>query len=309
MRVLGSHQLPARAVGALLGQQRVRLFEVRIVVEERGVETAGVRDLVIDLDQRVVAARFLVPHRVELPGIAVAEQLAVRQRIERQRARDLRVDGHRAGREPSLAGGRRRHGGDRRLAEHLAKALVVGEPERPVLHERAAERHAVLVAMEGRRLVAAIEVVLGVHRAVAMELEDGAADLIRARSRDGVDDAARRAAVLRRIRVGEHGELGHRLDAEIRPERVAWRGVGVVVDADAIEPIVVLRRPRAGDGHLHSAARARAAAAADADDAGLQHRELRPVPPVQRQLADRRAAHVVTQRGGQVSTVADCPAT
>ena len=129
-----------------------------------------------------------------------------------------------------------------------------------------------------------------------MELEHRAADLVGARARDGVDDAAGRAAVLRGVGVGEHGELGHRLDAQVGAEGVARRRVGVVVDADAVEAVVVLRRAGAGDGHLHAVARARAAAAADADDAGLQHRELRPVAAVQRQLADGRAAHVVPKR-------------
>ena len=163
VRVLRRDEVPSRAIGDLLGQERVGLLDVGVVEQDGGVEAALRRQLVIDPAEGVVAARLLVAHRVVLAGVAVAEQRAVGQRIQRQRPGDLRVDGHRPGRQAALAGGLGQGGRDRRLAELLAEALVVAEPEGPVLDQRTAEGDAVLVAMEGRRLLAAIEVVARVH--------------------------------------------------------------------------------------------------------------------------------------------------
>src|SRR6185436_236255 len=106
-------------------------------------------------EQAVVAARLLVADGVVLAGVAVAEQLAVRQRIEGERPRDLRVHRDRAGGQPAFPRRLGWHRRDRGLAEHLPEAFVVGEPEGPVPGDRPAEGDAELVAMERRRLIAA----------------------------------------------------------------------------------------------------------------------------------------------------------
>ena len=61
--------------------------------------------------------------------------------------------------------------------ELLAVALIVGEEERPVAEERAAQRAAELVLLEVRlgAARAVVEEVVGVERVVAVELEAAAA--------------------------------------------------------------------------------------------------------------------------------------
>ena len=81
-------------------------------------------------------------------------------------------------------------------AAHLAEALVVGEEERPVAHDRAADHAAELIALE-RRLLAGrrLEEAGRVQRRVADELPGAAAEPVGAA---GVGDVDRRAGRARR---------------------------------------------------------------------------------------------------------------
>ena len=80
-------------------------------------------------------------------------------------------------------------------------ALVVAEEERLVLEHRAAEGAAELVLLEVRlgAAGAVVEEVVGVEGVVAEELEGAAVELVGARLDLQVDDAAERAAELRRV--------------------------------------------------------------------------------------------------------------
>src|SRR5579872_4644813 len=86
---------------------------------------------------------------------------------------------------------------------------------------------------------------------------------------DGVNDHAGSFAVFGGVVGGENGELLDGIDAEVDAERTAGRAVGVVVDADAVHAVVVLKGAVTGVGHLASEA---AVSAADGGRAGLRLR-------------------------------------
>ena len=78
------------------------------------------------------------------------------------------------------------------------------------------------------------------------------------------------------------------------PPGAAGRAVGVIVDADAVDAVVVLLRTMAGDGQLVAVAAVAARRGdavhglrPDAGDAGLQRGQRRPVTSIERQLDDR----------------------
>ena len=119
--------------------------------------------------------------------------------------------------------GHRRHGGEEGLPQPLAVPLVVGEEERPVPEQRAAERAAELVLLEVRlgAAGAVVEEVVGVERVVAVELEAAAVRDVGARLDLQVHDAAERAAELGRVGRGLQLELVERVDARERSPRSA----------------------------------------------------------------------------------------
>src|SRR5262249_53658058 len=66
---------------------------------------------------------------------------------------------------------------------------------------------------------------------------------------DGVDDPAGGPSVLGRVVAGDHGEFLNRIHAEGDPDHAAGT-VGVIGDAEPVEPVVVLCGPASGDAEL-----------------------------------------------------------
>src|SRR6185436_1450805 len=107
----------------------------------------------------------------------------------------------------ALVGGR--HTGDAADAAGDARPFVVGEIERAVLQDRAADVAArlVLVVVGLGRAGLLREVVDGVHRLVAEVLVAGAVDGVGARLGRDADRRAGRPSVLGRVRAGHDLEL------------------------------------------------------------------------------------------------------
>src|SRR5260370_26690583 len=88
------------------------------------------------------------------------------------------------------------------------------------------------------------------------------------------------------------------VDAEVSAENATRGAVGIVVETDAVQAVVVLLRPGAGDGQLlaetaiatvcaHCESRLRL----DCIDSRLQGCQVRPTPTVERQFADGGRIH------------------
>ena len=90
----------------------------------------------------------------------------------------------------------------------MARALIVGEPEEPVLQRRAAHRIAELISLEhgdGGSKKLAIQV------AVSEKLEHGAVETVGPRFRNGGSSRRREAAVLGVEVVRDQPKLGYRI--------------------------------------------------------------------------------------------------
>ena len=188
----------------------------------------------------------------------------------------------------------------------LAQALPVEHEEQPVAavqqvgdDDRAAQRRAVLVALERRdRPIVAIEVVLGVERRMARELEHRAMELVGARLGGGVD-LRDGPAVLGVEQAGEDVELLQRVHR--RQQHV---GVEVQVGVlDPVERVVVEVDALAGDvegeavalpAHALLALAGRRPVRGRARD---QRGELQVVASVERQLDDRAVLDDRADRG------------
>ncbi len=299
--------------------------EERVVVRQPVIDAAGdlvlghfpVRgvQVVVEVARLVrlgVDAGDVAPDRVD----AVLRNDVARERIAKEptgsggvRPRRQRIvdDDERAGRrvaevaEVAVALRRGRHGVDERQAARLLPAGVVGEEEgavRPLVArqvQRPADGAAELVLAEGRlRHFGAVgagplrEVVVGVEDVVADEVEDRAAELVRARLGRHRDDAGA-AAELGREDAVQHLELAHRLDRRRDDDGV--EGELVVVDA-VDEPAVGVGLLAEGV-EVGGAARVEGAGAGEVlallarRHAGDEVDERREVALVQRQLADR----------------------
>ena len=137
----------------------------------------------------------------------------------------------------------------------LPDAFVIGEEKRAIFIEGPADSAAKLVALEGglwgERI---LKEIAGIESTVAEKFVDAPMKRIGARASDGINDATGRFAVLRGIVAGEDGELLDGVDAEVSAEHAARGAVGVIVEADAVQTIVILLRAGAGNGELLSEA-------------------------------------------------------
>src|SRR6266478_3146069 len=102
-----------------------------------------------------------------------------------------------------------------------------------------AERSAELIALE-RRDLGTIEKPPGIQRAVAQEFVSGAMNLIGARASDSVYDSSRRLAVLGRVVAGQDRKLLNSVYAEVSAKYAAGTAIGIIVNADAINSVIVL---------------------------------------------------------------------
>ena len=125
---------------------------------------------------------------------------------------------------------------------------------------------------------------------------------------DGIDDAPGGLAVLGGEVVGEHRKLCNGIHAEVAAENRPGARVRVVVDADAVEPIVVLRRaPARHRDLLTETAIAAPGTLIEADlrrnqsNPGLEGRQIGPAATIDRKVADDWAFHGSAEcRGGEV---------
>src|SRR5437867_7909585 len=93
------------------------------------------------------------------------------------------------------------------------------------------------------------EEVVRVQLVVAQELVYVAMERVGPRLADSVDYPAGGPPILGRVVAGDHGEFLNRIHAQGDPDHAA-RAVGVITDAEPVEPVVVLRGPAPGDGEL-----------------------------------------------------------
>src|SRR5262245_36105240 len=75
-------------------------------------------------------------------------------------------------------------------------------------------------------------------------------DLVRSRFADGIDHSARCPAILRRVVSGKHREFLNRIDTQADADDAAWPAVAVIINAESVEPVIVLCGPASGDGQL-----------------------------------------------------------
>ena len=118
-----------------------------------------------------------------------------------------------------------------------ARALVVGEEEQLVLHDRAAQRAAedVLLALRLGRARAVVLPAVRVDVAVAVELEHVAAELVGAGLDDAAEHGAAHVAGVGRVVVGLDADLGERVGAGLVGDAV----VDGLVHVEAVEHVVV----------------------------------------------------------------------
>ena len=109
---------------------------------------------------------YLLTGEREYACVALAQQAAVRHRIEPEVLLDGAIHRHAAGRECPVACGRRRNGYNVGHTQRLADRLVVSEQERLVLYDRSANGCTVLISPEWRR-GSLVEEVARVQSAVA----------------------------------------------------------------------------------------------------------------------------------------------
>src|SRR4029077_7693264 len=125
-----------------------------------------------------------------------------------------------------------------------SNALIVPEDERSVLVDGAARCNAELVAPERRlwRTSSIVKEIVGVQRAIPQKLINGAVKLVRARAGDGVHHAPGSLAVLGRIVAGQDAELLDGIHSQVSAQQTPRTAVRVVVDANAVQAIVILLR-------------------------------------------------------------------
>ena len=238
----------------------------RRVVEDVGVAPADAaehRQARADLDVHLAAGlRRAVGELLQdlqiVRGAGVGRRRQIVQHLARERGhRDRRAGRiHLAGQRIAHIDGQdaaalrhRRDRRARRLAARLIEDLDVGEEERLVLHDRAAEHAAELIAIEaGLHAGRGPEEAGGVELGAAHELPRRAAEGVGAARIGDVDRRAGRASVLGAHVVGDDLELADRVRRRLHHlvrEALVAGAVGVVVDA--VDQEVVEGRAQAVD--------------------------------------------------------------
>jgi len=98
----------------------------------------------------------------------------------------------------------------------------------------------------------AIEVVAGIHDAVAQELVCRAVEVITACTGDGVNHSAGRFSIIGGGVSCNDGELLDRVGSQHRTQNVPGSATGEVVNAYTVQPVIVLLRAAATDRHLRT---------------------------------------------------------
>ena len=129
----------------------------------------------------------------------------------------------------------------------LAQTFVVSEEECAILHDRPPDGSTKLIPME--RGLCRVEEIPGVEHAVPDVFKCISVEILGPRACGSANNPARRAPELRRVVARKNGELLNSIGPEIDPQRASRRAIHVVIDADAVQPGIVL--PRAAPGYCH----------------------------------------------------------
>ena len=229
--------------------QCIGLREVCTVVENGASQAVTARKVMVDFARVEVLVPNLAGRYAVVSNISRRIDSGIRQRPEAKIARYCRIYRDIAGREDTVTRVLRRYTIRFGNSKRLPQTLVVGKEERLVTKHGSAKRAAELVAPEGCNC-RGVEVVPRVERAVTNELVRAAAKLIGSGTRDCVDYTARCLSVLCGVIRRNHRELLNGIDTGNGAQHTAGSAVGVVVEADPIETVVVLLRPRTRDAHL-----------------------------------------------------------
>src|SRR5688572_26765235 len=174
----GGHLFP-RSLRRAFNEETVWRIRVRVVKEVARVQAAFVGKLVIHSAQHIPSARGCIAFRNELASISIAKQRAVGQWQQGKHPGDLRIHGDRSGGQQSVTGRAGQRIGNGCGGQELINALKVCKPERAVLDDGASGGGAELMSPE-LRLIASVEEVPGIQRAVSSEIENGSMDFVRA---------------------------------------------------------------------------------------------------------------------------------
>src|SRR5882762_179519 len=197
----------------------------------------------------------------------------------------------------------RRDSNRRRYPLRLAESFIIPEDESLVLDDWPTRRAAELIAPELRQrsIAAPGEVIPRIQRTVPYEFVHVAMEGVRARLGDGIYDSAGGLPVFRRETPGQNGKLLNGVHTEGRADHVAGPAVGVIVDANSIQPVVVVCCPLAGDGEFRSEAAVAARGLSivhlgfDQVDARVKSSKRSPVAAVQGQIEYRLRFHLSSQ--------------
>ena len=250
--VLGREELIARhRIGAVVRKSGSDAL-VGAVVRVPRKHRVGIAERVVEASLvEVLARRLVLLVGEDADALRGARVAGVRRREQLQVRRHDRIDR----KERTRSRGVGRHERSRRDAEILLQPLDAAEEEEPVLLQRTTEARSELMARERRRIVAPIEEVARVHRAVAEELEARAADVVRAALRHEADHAAHRAAVIGRVGVGDDAKFHDRVDPQRRLGGGDRRRTRVPPHVRPVEQIAVRSEAHAVDVQLRPAVR------------------------------------------------------
>src|SRR6266699_3201869 len=204
-------------------------------------------------DREEVFVRHLLTNEGEYSGVPIAQKARVGKRVKRQVLRNQRINRDIPGRKRSAPRTWRRNCRDIRYTSRLANPLIIPEYERPVLDHRATCGYTKLIPAEWR-CRPLVEEVARVQSAVSKEFIGGPMKVIPTRPGRGVDDTARGSSVCGRIIGSEYRKFLNRIHAEISSQHTSGSTVGIVIDTDAVDTIVVLLRTSTGDRQLSAKA-------------------------------------------------------
>src|SRR6202158_518829 len=187
---------------------------------------------------------------------------------------------------------RRHHGMAESVALPLTDPFVIEEDESLVLNNRGPTGGSELVTMEWRnRQSTVVEVVFSIKDLIADEIVDIPVELVGPGLGNTVDDPAGGPAILRRIVAGQNRKLLNRVHAQIDAQRAARRSIRIVVDADPIDPVIILEWLVPGDGQKSSVASIAPIAGSrldsDTSDSRLERCQVRLIAAVPGSLALR----------------------
>ena len=75
---------------------------------------------------------------------------------------------------------------------------------------------------------------------------------VRSRFTDGVDHSAGRPPILGRVIAGEHGEFLNRVHAQADADHASRPAVAVIIDAQSVQPVIVLCGPASRNRKLRA---------------------------------------------------------